>query len=154
MPAKTRIEVRKKNIQVIDNDDVIESHIGDPLNYIKDFISRYKVAPVNEILPRFCGGLAGYFGYDTIRYIEPRLGLSKSSQKIADPNVPDILLMLTEELAVFDNLTGTLFLIVYADPPLKDSYSSANERLDQLLLMLANNLITSEQKKIGVEKSH
>ena len=123
LPARKRIEVYKKNIMVIDKGDLIESHIGDPLNYIKKFISRYKVAPVDEILPRFCGGLAGYFGYDTIRYIEPRLGSSKATQKVADPNVPDILLMLTEELAVFDNLTGTLFLIVYADPTLKDSYS-------------------------------
>ena len=148
LPAKIKIEVYKKKLKVIDQGDLIESHIGDPLNYIKCFIERYKVAPVDEILPRFCGGLAGYFGYDTIRYIEPRLDSSKTFQKNADPNVPDILLMLTEELVVFDNINGTLFLIVYADPKLKDSYSRANERLDQLLLMLANNLITSEQKKL------
>lgn len=152
LPARIRIEVFKENIKIIDQGVVTESHIGDPLSFVKNFISRYKVAPVDEILPRFCGGLAGYFGYDTIRYIEPRLGSTKASQKIADPNVPDILLMLTEELVVFDNLTGTLFLIVYADPAFKDSYSKANERLDQLLLMLANNLITTEQKKLESKK--
>tara|TARA_E500000331_G_scaffold356072_1_gene413312 strand:+ start:3808 stop:5313 length:1506 start_codon:yes stop_codon:yes gene_type:complete len=148
LPAKKRIEVYEKNLKLIDKGELVESHNGDPLDYIKNFMGRFKVAPTHEILPRFCGGLAGYFGYDTIRYIEPRLNSSNSSQKAAKPNVPDILLMLTEELVVFDNLTGNLFLIVYADPTLKNSFIKGNERLDELLASLSNTLITSDRKEL------
>ena len=65
-------------------------------------------------LPRFCGGLAGYFGYDTVRYIEPKLAQDCPSPTRID--TPDILLLQCEELAVIDNLSGRLYLIVYADP--------------------------------------
>src|SRR3989338_5286252 len=66
--------------------------------------TRFTVAPLPD-LPRFTGGLAGYFGYDTIRYIEPRLAKTVKPDTLG---TPDILLMLTEQLAVVDNLTGKL----------------------------------------------
>ena len=73
---------------------------------------RFRVA-LRPGLPRFCGGLAGYFGYDTVRFIEPRLAKTEKTGGIA---TPDILLLQCEELAVIDNLSGRLYLIVYADP--------------------------------------
>ena len=80
-------------------------------------------------MPRFCGGLAGYFGYDTIRYIESRL----AEHSLPDEtHLPDIQLMLTEELAVIDNLKGRLYLIVYADPSQAGAYEAAMARLTQL----------------------
>jgi anthranilate synthase component 1 len=83
-----------------------------PLDFIADYQQRFKVA-LRPGLPRFCGGLAGYFGYDTVRYIEKKL------EKTCPPDTlgcPDILLLQCEELAVIDNLSGKLYLIVYADP--------------------------------------
>jgi anthranilate synthase component 1 len=80
-------------------------------------------------LPRFCGGLAGYFGYDTVRYIEKKL------EKTCPPDTlgcPDILLLQCEELAVIDNLSGKLYLIVYADPAQPEAYSNAKKRLRDL----------------------
>jgi anthranilate synthase component 1 len=70
-------------------------------------------------LPRFCGGLAGYFGYDAVRYIEPKLA---ATWKAGGIDTPDILLLQTEELAVIDNLSGRLYLIVYADPAQPEAY--------------------------------
>lgn len=148
LPARTRIEVYKDDLRLIVEGKRVESFQGDPLEYIKNFMNRFKVAPSNKILPRFCGGLAGYFGYDTVRYIEPRLNNSVFSKKTSKPNVPDILLMLTEELVVFDNLSGTLFLIVYADPALKETYSKANERIDELTQLLADVSIVSGSKEL------
>ena len=84
-------------------------------------------------LPRYTGGLAGYFGYETIRYIEPRLDNVHKPDAIG---TPDILLMLTEQLAVVDNLSGRLTFIVYADPSRDDAYSIARERLRELTAML------------------
>ena len=90
-------------------------------------------------MPRFCGGLAGYFGYDTISYIEPRLSKVQKPDVPEKPDkiaTPDILLMLTEQLAVVDNLTGKLTFIVYANPEHADAYVLAKQRLHELTARL------------------
>ena len=108
-----------------------ERHEGDPLDFIAQFQRRYRAAPVPG-LPRFCGGLAGYFGYDTVRHIETKLAASAPAPIEALADIPDILLLLTEELAVVDNLAGKISLIVYADPAEPDAYPRAQERLQEL----------------------
>ncbi len=72
LPAKIRIRARGTAIEVASDAGVLERHDGDPLEFVGEFMRRYRVAP-GAGLPRFCGGLAGYFGYDTVRHIEPRL---------------------------------------------------------------------------------
>ncbi|MHB8915424.1 MAG: anthranilate synthase component I family protein, partial [Thiobacillus sp.] len=112
--------------------------LPDPLAFIAEFQTRYKAAPVVG-LPRFTGGLAGYFGYDTIRYIEKRLTPENNPELLAKDDAlhtPDILLMLTEELAVFDNLAGKLYLIAHADPMQTDAYSKGHLRLAALTELL------------------
>ena len=132
LPARTLLRVRGNTVEVETNGNVVETFEGNPLDFIARYQERFKVAPQLG-LPRFCGGLAGYFGYDTIRYVEPRLaGVAKP-----DPiGVPDILLMLTEELAVIDNLSGKIYLIVYADPRQTDSFLYAHQRLRDLRMKL------------------
>jgi anthranilate synthase component 1 len=132
LPATTRISVR--DCQVTLNTAASESthDVANPLDFIEDYQSRFKVAPLSG-LPRFTGGLAGYFGYDTVRYIEPRLA---KTTKLDVIGTPDILLMLTEQLAVIDNLSGKLTFIVYADPSQDDAYALARERLRELIGML------------------
>jgi len=128
LPATTRISVRGKQVTLISATGETTQEVSNPLNYIEEYQARFKVAPLFG-LPRFTGGLAGYFGYDTVRYIEPRLN------KIAKKDVigtPDILLMLTEQLAVVDNLSGKLTFIVYADPAHADAYHTALQRLHEL----------------------
>ena len=83
-------------------------------------------------MPRFCGGLAGYFGYDTVRHIETRLAHSAKPPTPGLADIPDMLLLLTEELAVVDNLGGKISLIVYADPAAPDAYANAAARLTEL----------------------
>jgi anthranilate synthase component 1 len=137
LPATTRITVRGKLVTLThqENGSTLSEtthEVLNPLDFIHEYQTRFEVAPLSG-LPRFCGGLAGYFGYDTIRYIEPRLA---QSQKPDTLGTPDILLMLTEQLAVVDNLSGKLTLIVYANPAQDDAYSLARERLRELLGML------------------
>jgi anthranilate synthase component 1 len=131
LPATTRISVRGDRVEVYDGDVVAERHHGDPLDFIAAFQRRYRAAPVAG-LPRFCGGLAGCFSYDTVRYIEGKLAASAPSATDALASVPDILLLLTEELAVVDNLAGKISLIVYADPAKPHAYESALDRLQSL----------------------
>ncbi len=131
LPAKVRIRAHGRRIEVEDNGGIVERHEGDPLAFVGEFLHRYRAAP-RPGLPRFCGGLAGYFGYDTVRHIETRLADSAAAPVPELANIPDILLLLTEELAVVDNLTGKISLIVYADPTSPNAYRDAHDRLQAL----------------------
>ncbi|MFJ2990978.1 anthranilate synthase component I [Collimonas sp. NPDC087041] len=132
LPASTLLRSYGTRIEVVKDDKVIETREGNPLDFIAEFQSRYKVA-LRPGLPRFCGGLAGYFGYDTVRHIEKRLADSTPKD---DLGLPDIQLLLTEELAVIDNLSGKLYLIVYADPTQPEAFSKGRQRLKDLRNML------------------
>ncbi|WP_194726729.1 anthranilate synthase component I [Noviherbaspirillum malthae] len=132
LPASTLMRSYGTRTEVVKNGEVIETHEGNPLEFITEFQARYKAA-VRPGMPRFCGGLAGYFGYDTVRNIEHRLAHTAPKD---DLGLPDIQLLVTEELAVIDNLSGKLYLIVYADPTQPEAYSKARQRLKDLRAML------------------
>ena len=132
LPASTLIRSIGKRVEVVKNGEVIETSDKNPLDFIEAFQSRYKVA-LSPGMPRFCGGLAGYFGYDAVRHIEHKLADSAPKD---DLQLPDIQLLLTEELAVIDNLSGKLYLIVYADTNQPEAYGRARQRLRDLRAML------------------
>ena len=133
LPAKTRIVAHGFTVQVLENKNIIETHENtNALDFVKAFQARFKTPPY-EGLPRFTGGLAGYFGYETIRYIEKRLANTAKSDAI---NTPDVLLMVSEEIAVVDNLSGKLYFIVYANPNEANAYENARARLNELVQML------------------
>ena len=132
LPATTLLRSYGNRIEVVEHGKILEKHNGNPLDFIAEFQARYKVA-LTPGLPRFCGGLAGYFGYDAVRYIEPRLANSAPKD---DLQLPDIQLLLTEELAVIDNLSGKLYLIVYANTQQPEAYAKARQRLKDLRTML------------------
>jgi len=131
LPAKIRIRVRGRHLDVEDRGGIVERFDGDPLAFLRDFMQRFRAAPLPG-LPRFCGGLAGYFGYDTVRHIEPRLAAHRYAEGGDLDQLPDMLLLLTDELAVIDNLAGKISLIVYADPAQADAYWTAKDRLHAL----------------------
>ena len=136
LPARTLVRASgfgaEATTEVVTDGKVVETskHTGSysPLDFIGDYQKRFKVA-LRPGLPRFCGGLAGYFGYDAVRYIEKKL------EKSCPPDTlgcPDILLLQCEELAVIDNLSGKLYMIVYADPNQNEAYTNAKKRLREL----------------------
>ena len=118
--------------EVVRDGTVIESARGNPLDFVAAYQTRFKVA-LRPGMPRFCGGLAGYFGYDTVRHIEKKLERSCPPDTLG---CPDILLLQCEELAVIDNLSGKLYLMVYADPSQGEAYANAKKRLRELREML------------------
>ncbi len=129
LPSETVVRISGHNIEVKHLGEVIEkTHADDPLSWIETFKQRYNVPDI-EGLPRFNGGLVGYFGYDTVRYVEPRLGKCPNPDPLA---CPDILLMVSNDVIVFDNLSNRLFLIVHADPSVDNAYQLAQHSLDTL----------------------
>lgn len=112
----------------------------DPFEYIRDFQAQFKV-PGHDIipdLPVFTGGLVGYFGYDSVRYIEPKLKNPPADDPVG---LPDIWLMLSKTVIVFDNLSDTMFLITHADANDAAGYEKATAQLDDLEFQLAQPLL-------------
>ncbi|HRB29231.1 MAG: anthranilate synthase component I [Nitrosomonas sp.] len=133
LPATTRIEVRDHVITVVSKQQSETFVSDDPLDFISAYQAKLKAAPCATVISRFCGGLVGYFSYDTIRYIERKLEESSPPDNL---NTPDILLLLSEELIVVDNLSGKLYLILYADPAVENAYHTGCARLKDLLAKL------------------
>ena len=141
LPAKTRIVANGFKVEVVQDDKVLEAHENtNALDFVKQFQARFKTPPY-EGLPRFTGGLAGYFGYETIRYIEKRLAETNKPDVIG---TPDVLLMVSEEIAVVDNLSGKLYFIVYANPADTNAYASARNRLNDLVAKLRTTVVIPE----------
>jgi len=137
LPSRTSVRIRGNQVRVESSGKPVESStVDDPLSWIEQYQARF-VVPTIEGLPRITGGLVGYFGYDAVRYVEPRLGPSRHPDPLDNP---DILLMVTEELAVFDNLSGTLTLLVLADPEVAEAYEKASRRIDELHEIMRDSL--------------
>lgn len=139
LPARTFLRVRGTQIEVVTDGEVRESlTVSDPLAWIQEFQSRFTVPEwPGPGLPRFSGGLVGYFGFETVQLIEPRL----AGHDKPDPlGLPDILLLVSEEVVVFDNLASRLYLIVHAAAEDAHSLAQAQSRLDQLEARLAEPL--------------
>ena len=137
-----RIEARGRTLRRLLRDargaDVCLERLedADPFEYARGWLKRHRAAPAPAAL-RFAGGLVGYFGYETVRHIEPRalrasVEGSLGSEKPDLLGTPDMLLLVSDELAVVDNVLGKLYLVVYADPQQPDAFRSAQERLERL----------------------
>ncbi len=125
---------------------------ANPFEYARAWLKRQRVAPLPEKI-RFGGGLVGYFGYETVRHIEKN-ALKKEKK---DPlGTPDMLLLVSDELAVVDNVLGKLYLVVYADPQQPDAWRAAQERLERLrarlVTPLPENIILTRTEKIPPER--
>jgi anthranilate synthase component 1 len=129
LPARTVLTVRGQQIRIArDGAEMVAAEVVDPLAYIENFRQQFRVPELDD-LPMFGGGLVGYFGYDTVRYVEPKLMATMPKDVL---HTPDILLMVSDEVLVFDNLAGTIKLIVHADPADADAFNHALARLDAL----------------------
>jgi len=154
LPARTLLRASgfgaQARTEIVTDGVVVETSQVNPLDFIADYQKRFKVA-LQPDMPRFCGGLAGYFGYDAVRYIEKKLQASCPPDEL---HCPDILLLQCEELAVIDNLSGKLHLMVYADPAQAGAYASAMERLAELKALLRESVQAPEILPSPSQPSH
>ncbi len=128
LPCRTRLEVRDGQVRLIGPTGEESVETDDPLAFVEDFRARFRVPELPD-LPRFHGGLVGYFGYDTVAYIEPRL---RNPDKPDPLGTPDILLMVSDEVVVFDNLRGRMYLVVHADIEAGQTLADAEARIEAL----------------------
>ncbi|MGI8740435.1 MAG: anthranilate synthase component I [Gammaproteobacteria bacterium] len=129
LPCRRVIKVTGHTVNIEYDGEVIESHdVGDPVAWIAAYQARYRI-PEQPGLPRFSGGLVGYFGYESIAYIEPRLA---GGDKPDPVGTPDILLMVSDEVVVFDNLAGKIYLIVHIDANETEALARGQARLGEL----------------------
>ena len=144
LPARTVIKIIKNTVQVFENYQLVsEEIVDDPLAWIETYQQQFHVPDIDGLSARFSGGLVGYFGYDTIRYIEKKLADSENPDEL---NTPDILLMLSDEIVVFDNLSGKLQLIVHAG---EGQYEQATQRLNALEKRLREPLSLYQAAKVS-----
>lgn len=146
LPARTLLRAsgfgEQARTEVVTDGVVVETSALNPLDFIAQYQQRFKVA-LQPGMPRFCGGLAGYFGYDAVRYIEKKLQNTCPPDELG---TPDILLLQCEELAVIDNLSGKLHLMVYVDPATPGAYAAGQARLAELKAKLAQAVSAPEIK--------
>lgn len=129
LPARTVLKAFGENIQIERDGQIVETHqCADALAFVEEFKQRYR-APELPGLPRFTGGLVGYFAYDCARYVEPHLKASTPDDVIG---TPDVLLTVSDEVLVFDNLAGKLIFVIHANPDVDNAYQKATARLDDL----------------------
>jgi anthranilate synthase component I len=147
LPAHTLLRTQGEVTEVVTRGQVVETLQGNPLQAIESYQQRFKVALLPG-LPRFAGGLAGYFGYDAVRFIEPRLARTRKSGGLG---TPDIQLLQTEEVGVIDNLSGKLYLIVYADPTQPEAYFKARRRLGELTDKLRYSVSVPEVRRVPAQ---
>ena len=141
LPAETVVRVRDYHVEVFTNNVLVQSvEVDNPLDFVEQFKASYKVAPV-EGLPRFNGGLVGYFGYDCVRYVEKKLGPCPNPDPL---NNPDIVLLVSDKVAVFDNLSGKLHFIILADPSKERALEKAQDEIKQLMIRLRQPIFPPE----------
>lgn len=138
LPCRRVMKVNGYSVAIEEDGKTVETKtVSDPLQWVEEQHQIFNVPLVidGEHLPRFTGGLVGYFGYDIVRYIEPRIGEPKGEDQLG---IPDVLLMVSDEVVVFDNLSGKLYVIVHADPAQENSYEKAQSRLNEIIGNLHN----------------
>ena len=142
LPASKIYKFSGKTVTLEENGQVLsEDSVIDPVTYIDSLQKQFNVAEIDG-LPRFYGGLVGYFGYDTIRYIEPKLENCPNPDLIG---APDILLMVSDEVVVFDNLSGRMFVVVHAEPGRGDTYETCQKRLNDIIEQMHSPLERPDQ---------
>ena len=149
LPCRTVVRVHGHDISIETDGQIVESVVAtDPLGWVERYAAQFK-APEVDHMPRFTGGLVGYFGYDTVRYIEPRLGSSPNPDPLG---TPDILLLVSEEVVIFDNLSGKLHIIVNADPSIDQSYEKGLARLQEVSNELRTHVLSDVASEVITQK--
>ncbi|WP_339045126.1 anthranilate synthase component I family protein [Candidatus Zinderia endosymbiont of Aphrophora alni] len=152
LPASLKIRSINNITDVLINEKVVESVEGNAFDFILKFQSRYKIALLPNI-PRLCGGLFGYFGYDSIQYINKNFLFNLKKKN--DLNLPEILLLFTEEIIVIDNFLKKIYIIIYTNPNVYKSFEKSYKKIKFIInLLKKKNKFPLFKKTLLTKKYH
>lgn len=136
LPCREVVKFHGKSLSIERDKQLLHQEtVEDPLDWVEKFHASFECDELTDRFSqlRFTGGLVGYFGYETINFIEPEI----FKDTLPDPmGTPDILLMVSEEVIVFDNLNGTAVIIVHVNSEDQEASESGVKRLDEIESML------------------
>ncbi len=137
LPSDCVVKITGYEITIEESGEITEQfQVEDPLAFVEEFQARFSY-PELQGLPIYTGGLVGYFGYDTIRYVEKKISQSAPEDTLG---TPDIILMVSNDVIVFDNVLGRIHLITHGDPAVGGSFELAQARLQQMTQDLQTNV--------------
>jgi len=144
LPCKDVIKITGNTISIESNGVVQQTLSSDaPLDWVRQYAAKFNVPEVDG-LPRFSGGLVGYFGYETIHYIEPKVAQNSAKKAKNDPiNSPDVLLMISEDVLVFDNVSNQLMIVTHVNPADDNAHERGLLHLDELVSQLQKIHVSS-----------
>ncbi len=146
--ARSSVRVFKEHVEIRDTDGRKDiPHHGKPLNVLKEYMDQYHPAEV-EGLPRFWGGLVGYFTYEMVSFFEAIPNQWPDNKPIANFIIPD-------EILIFDNIQNTLMCVVTAFPDKEEdastAFNMAREKIDHMLETMKESLVEEIVVKVKTE---
>ena len=147
LPSEEYIELKNNRIKYFISNKLVEDvETNNPIDWIEEFQKKFNV-PSDSNLPKFQGGLVGYFGFDTVKYFEPAI---KATMQKDDMDTPDICLIVSKEFLVFDKINNQIHIVIYTQNDL-DSFKESQDKIKKLEIFLRDKIMpehkTSRQTK-------
>ena len=137
LPSEEYIELKNNRIKYFISNKLVEDvETNNPIDWIEEFQKKFNV-PSDSNLPKFQGGLVGYFGFDTVKYFEPAI---KATMQKDDMDTPDICLIVSKEFLVFDKINNQIHIVIYTQNDL-DSFKESQDKIKKLEIFLRDKII-------------
>ena len=140
LPSEEYIELKDNKIKYfISNKLVEEIETNNPIDWIEEFQNKFNV-PNDLDLPKFQGGLVGYFGFDTVKYFEPAI---KATIQKDEMDTPDICLIVSKEFLIFDKINNKIHIVIYTNNNL-NSFKESQDKIKKLEIFLRDEIIPED----------
>ena len=140
LPSEEYIELKDNKIKYfISNKLVEEIETNNPIDWIEEFQNKFNV-PNDSDLPKFQGGLVGYFGFDTVKYFEPAI---KATIQKDEMDTPDICLIVSKEFLIFDKINNKIHIVIYTNNNL-NSFKESQDKIKKLEIFLRDEIIPED----------
>ena len=129
LDCKDTIKVTGNKIEIKNNEATTILESKDPLNELDNILTKFK-SPNLENMPRFYGGYVGFFAYESAQYAEEKIRSLQNKNSKFKEHMPEIYLVKSEKLIVYDNFNQTMHAIYNSDPAstsFKDALDKINE---------------------------
>ena len=140
LPSEEYIELKDNKIKYFISNKLVEDiETNNPIDWIEEFQNKFNV-PNDLDLPKFQGGLVGYFGFDTVKYFEPAI---KATIQKDEMDTPDICLIVSKEFLIFDKINNKIHIVIYTNNNL-NSFKESQDKIKKLEIFLRDEIIPED----------